>query len=110
MITTAEGELCDWYAVDELGIVQNDPRYTSVQKHLEHRLLTASATVDGNDVTMNEDDGSVNALVPLSVVNTRGFDLPKTGSRGNWMFPVIGLSVAAAAAGVVFFLRKRRGA
>ena len=110
VIAAAEGELCDWYAVDELGVVQNDPRYTSVQKHLEHRLLTASATVDGNDVTMNEDDGSVNALVPLSVVNTRGFDLPKTGSRGNWMFPVIGLSVAAAAAGVVFFLRKRRGA
>ena len=33
------------------------------QKHLEHYLLTASATVDSNKVNMTEDGGSVNALV-----------------------------------------------
>ena len=42
------------------------------------KLLTASATVNGKDVTMT--DG--NAIVPLSVVNNPGFDLPKTGGRG----------------------------
>ena len=39
------------------------------------KLLTASATVNGKDVTMS--DG--NAIVPLTVVNNPGFDLPKTG-------------------------------
>ena len=108
VIEANDGESCDWYENDTLGVVQNDPRYTHIQKHLEHRLLTASAAVDGNNVDMTEDNGSVNALVPLTVVNTKGFDLPRTGSRGNWMFPVIGFAVAGIAAGVVFLLRKKR--
>ena len=42
------------------------------------KLLTASATVNGKDVTMT--DG--NAVVTLTVVNNPGFDLPRTGGRG----------------------------
>ena len=45
------------------------------------KLLTASATVNGKDVTMT--DG--NAIVPLTVLNNPGFNLPKTGGRGVWM-------------------------
>lgn len=41
------------------------------QKHLEHCLLTASAKVDSNTVTMDADGESANAIVPLTVVNTR---------------------------------------
>ena len=74
------------------------------QKHLEHHLLTASATVDGNKVNMLEDDGSVNASVPLTVVNTRGFDLPKTGDNGTWMFSVIGIVMMAGAACFILVL------
>ena len=106
VITSVEDELCDCYD-DELGVIQNDERYTHIQKHMEHKLLTASATVDENDVNMEADGGSVNALAPLTVVNTRGFDLPRTGSNGNWMFPVIGLSVAAVAVVVFLILRKK---
>ena len=102
-------DLCDIYASDVLGLIQNDPRYATVindtgdlknmpQKHLEHHLLTASATVDGNKVNMLEDDGSVNASVPLKVVNTRGFDLPQTGDNGTWMFSVVGILMMAGAA------------
>ena len=113
-------DLCDIYASDVLGLIQNDPRYATVindtgdlknmpQKHLEHHLLTASATVDGNDVNMLEDNGSVNAIVPLKVVNTRGFDLPQTGDNGTWMFSVIGiLLMAGAAAVIVMTARKKR--
>ena len=115
-------ELCDIYASDVLGLVQNDPRYATIindtgdlknmpQKHLEHHLLTASATVDGNDVNMLEDDGSVNAVVPLKVVNTRGFDLPQTGDHGTWMFSVIGILLMAGAAVVIIMTsRKKRTA
>ena len=112
-------DLCDIYASDVLGLIQNDPRYATIvndtgdlknmpQKHLEHHLLTASATVDGNDVTMLEDEGSVNASVPLTVVNTRGFDLPQTGDNGTWMFSVIGIMLMAGAAVVIFAVSRKK--
>ena len=115
-------DLCDIYAYDVLGLIQNDPRYATVindtgdlknmpQKHLEHHLLTASATVDGNKVNMLEDDGSVNASVPLKVVNTRGFDLPQTGDNGTWMFSVVGiLMMAGAACFLLVLVTKKRTA
>ena len=58
------------------------------------KLLTASATVNGKDVTMT--DG--NAIVPLTVLNNPGFDLPKTGGRGVWMYTVGGVLLLSAAA------------
>ena len=108
IVSEESDTLCDFYDSDALGVIQNDPRYTHIQKHLEHKLLTAHAKVDGNAVDMKEDDGSVNAIVPLTVVNTKGFDLPRTGSRGTWIYPVVGVCVARLAAGAVFFLKKKR--
>ena len=74
------------------------------QKHLEHHLLTASATVDGNAVTMLADNGSANAEAPLRVVNTRGFDLPKTGDNGTWTLTICGTLLILCAAGCIVFL------
>lgn len=120
VISVEEDKDCDIYEEDVLGVLQNDPRYSfdgNLDLHLEnipqdqlaHKLLTASATVDGNDVTMNEDDDSDNAIVPLTVVNTRGFDLPPTGERGMWLYPVIGLvGMAGAATVIVLFGKKRK--
>ena len=68
------------------------------------KLLTASATVNGKDVTMS--DG--NAIVPLTVVNNPGFDLPKTGGYGTWMFTVGGVALLGAAAFVVIRSRKHK--
>lgn len=101
--------LCDIYESDVLGLIQNDPRYAEIikdtgdlknmpQKHLEHKLMTASATVGGKKVNMVEDNGSVNAEAPLTVVNTRGFDLPKTGDHGTWMYSIGGVLLMAVAA------------
>ena len=109
---------CTIYGTDVLGLVQNDPRFANVpagqfqnmpQRHLEHKLLTASATVDGNDVTMVSDNGSFSALAPFTVVNTKGFDLPQTGSRGTWMYPVIGCTMLTLCViGIVIVVRKKR--
>ena len=66
------------------------------------QLLTASATVNGKDVTMTDS----NAIVPLTVVNNPGFDLPKTGSYGTWMFTVGGMMLLGAAAFIVLRSRK----
>lgn len=112
-------ELCNIYSSDVLGLVQNDPRYASVikdigdlhtipQKHLEHHLLTASSTVDGKAVTMLADGNSQNAEAPLSVVNTKGFDLPQTGDHGTWIYSVGGILMMAAAASVIFFVVRKK--
>ncbi len=117
--------LCDIYTKDTLGVLQNDPHYcfgnaqtssltdadgganlslTGIpQRYLEHYLLTAYTVVDANDVTMLEDDGSENAIAPLTVVNTRGFDLPKTGDNGVMIYTVGGI-VLMAGAGLVIIL------
>ncbi len=72
-------------------------------------LKTATAKVDGKDVAMTEDNSSVSALVPLTVTNTRGFDLPKTGGRGNALIYGLGIAALLTAGGItVFYLRKRR--
>ena len=118
IISKAEGaNACPIYGTDTLGLVQNDPRFASIpagmfhnmpQRHLEHKLLTASATVDGNDVSMLSDNGSASALAPFNVINTKGFDLPQTGSRGTWMYPVIGFTVLAlCVVGIIVIARKR---
>lgn len=68
---------------------------------------TATATVGGKAVTMNADDnGSLTAKVPLTVVNSKGFDLPATGGRGIALFTIAGIAIVAAA-GSLLFMRKR---
>ena len=67
------------------------------------KLLTASATVNGKDVTMTDS----NAVVPLTVVNNPGFDLPKTGGYGTWMFTIGGVALLGAAAFIVIHSRKQ---
>ena len=127
-------EICDIYKSDVVGLVQNDPRYAKEiideaiakgyiktdgkladilnnmpQKQLEHHLLTASATVDGNDVNMLEDNGSENAHAPLTVVNTRGFDLPSTGDRGVWMYGLLGvLLMTGSIVSIIVTTRKKK--
>lgn len=126
-------ELCDIYTEDVVGLIQNDPRYTEAiineaiakgyiktdgnladilnnmpQKYMEHHLLTASATVDGNDVNMLEDNGSVNAHAPLTVVNTRGFDLPETGDRGTLMFSILGILVMAGSLTCIVLANRKK--
>ena len=72
-------------------------------------LKTATAKVNGKDVAMTEDNGSVSALVPLTVTNTCGFDLPKTGGKGNALIYGLGIVALLTAGGItLFYLRKRR--
>ena len=68
------------------------------------KLPTASATVNGKDASMT--DG--NAIVPLTVVNNPGFDLPKTGGYGVWMFTIGGVALLGAAAFIVIRSRKHK--
>ena len=119
VIAKAESDQsCAIYGKDAVGLIQNDPRFASVpagayhnmpQKHLDHKMLTAASKVDKNAVNMSADGESTNAFAVLTVINTRGFDLPQTGSYGNWMFPVFGLSgLALAILGMYLVSRKKQ--
>ena len=101
---------CGIYGTDVLGLVQNDPRYRSFDgyKALAHVMLTASATVDGDDVEMNASGESTNAIVPLTVINTRGPELPKTGDNGVWRYSVYGILLMVAAAGAILLITRRK--
>ena len=66
------------------------------------KLLMASGSVNGDAVDM--EDG--NAIVPLTVINNPGFDLPKTGGYGTWMFTVGGCMLLGVAAFIVVRGRK----
>ena len=66
------------------------------------KLLTASGSVNGDAVDLE----SGNAIVPLTVINNPGFDLPKTGGYGTWMFSVGGCMLLGVAAFIVVRGRK----
>ena len=68
------------------------------------KLLTATGTVNGKDISMTEG----NAIVPLTVINNPGFDLPKTGGYGTWMFTIGGVALLGAAAFIVIRSRKHK--
>ena len=100
-----DGDIASYYAeiINDTGDLKNMP-----QVHLEHHLLTVSATVDSNPVNMLSDNGSDNAEAPLKVVNTRGFDLPETGDNGTWIFGAAGVMLIAGALVVMMIAMKKK--
>ena len=119
VLSQAESDsLCSVYGTDALGLMQNDPRYANVapgqyhnmpQKQFAHKLLTASSTIDGKKVNMKNDENSPNAFSGLTVINTRGFDLPQTGGTGNLIFPLVGISgFMLAVLGIFLVCRKKK--
>ena len=106
---TVNGLEDDGYTLTE---VKTDAGYTllksPVQVVITKSGATVSATVDGNAVNMSAVGTSAHALVPFTIINTRGFDLPQTGGTGNWLFPVIGLSMLAVCiTGIVILMKKK---
>lgn len=79
--------------------------------HCGAALRTATAKVNGKGVTMQEDDGSVNAVAPLTIMNNRNFSLPKTGGNSALLLTGLGLfaMVSAAGMGIVYLRKKRHG-
>lgn len=114
VITAAEdaSRPCGIYGSDVLGLVQNDPRYETFDgyKELTHVMLSASATVSGKAVDMKASGESVNAIVPLTVINTRGPELPRTGDNGVWMYGVIGGGMMLLALVVIILASRKKKA
>ena len=49
-------------------------------------------------------------MVPMTVINTRGPELPKTGDNGVWRYGVFGILLMAAAAAMITLVVKNRKA
>ena len=49
---------------------------------------------------------SANALVPFTIVNERGFQIPMTGDNGLFLLPLMGM---AAGSGLLVLLLASRG-
>ena len=98
----------DEYTVTEIKTADG---YTLLKKGIavviSRKDASASAAVDGKQAAMLADNGSANALVPLSEVNTSGFDLPATGDRGVWMYGLAGILPMTASAACIIIARKR---
>ena len=119
-ISTSETtDSCTVYSTDLLGVIQNDPRYQGkilksqqnerfTQPTPEHRLLTASATVNNDAVTMLTDGDSDNAAAALGVVNTRGFDIPSTGGSSALILTICGAALVTSGVLCIVILLNRR--
>ena len=111
----------DNYTITE---VQTDDGYTLLKDAIEvvisvhedgeicdicgQSSLTATATVNGDTIIMTEDNGSLSAIVPLTVIITKNFDLPQTGDNGIWMYGAIGILLMAGAIALIFFAARKK--
>ena len=98
----------DYNLLEDVITVDIDTKYTP---GVQVGSLTATATVDGHSAAMEAMGDSGNALVPLTVLNTRGFDLPKTGGKGTLVTTVVGIVLAGGMLTGCIALRfwKRKG-
>lgn len=67
----------------------------------DEALLAGMANINGKNAAMKD------GIASLTVVNTRGFNLPQTGSYGTWMFTVCGILVMGAAAFMLLKLSRK---
>ena len=58
--------------------------------------------------TTRKASGDTKAQAPLTVVNTRGFDLPKTGDNGTMMITLAGVLLMAGSVTVLLILNKKK--
>ncbi len=63
------------------------PCTTEGCSHTDHKFISATATVNGDAVTMR----GRNAIVPLTIVNERGYEVPATGDGGTFLLPLLGI-------------------
>lgn len=100
---------------------QSGAVYNGHLQYTVNKTVTAAATVNGDKVSMlacsltdadedgdkKDDSTSKDAIVPMTIVNSKGFNLPKTGGDGTLMM-VIGGGAALAIAVVAIAAYKKK--
>ena len=95
----------DYNLLEDVITVDIDTKYTP---GVQVGSLTATAKVDGYAATMEAMGDSGNALVPLTVLNTRGFDMPGMGGTGTMVTTVLGIVLAGGMLTVSIILLFKR--
>ena len=67
----------------------------------------AGASVNGNACTMYNDGESLNAVVTLSVINNKGFELPPTGDSSLWIVSLVAAMLATGAIIILSIAKKK---
>lgn len=80
--------------------------YNKISTPIE--IIIADSNYDGG-VEVEEED-LVNGLVPVTVQNSQGFELPTTGGIGTVLFTAVGVVLMGAGLVMFFLNRKRRKA
>lgn len=95
----------DYNLLEDVITVDIDTKYTP---GVQVGSLTATAKVDSYAATMEAVGESGNAVVPLTVLNTRGFDMPETGGTGTMVTTVLGIVLAGGMLTVSIILLFKR--
>lgn len=116
-----KGMEADTYVLTETAtdnkyqLLENDIRIkiTAVESAVDcetclSKLLTASAVVNDQAVTMTEDNGSLSALVPLTIINYTETRIPNTGATGMTVLVAGGMILAFGSIAILAFSRKSK--
>ena len=68
---------------------------------------SVTAVVGGKNVTLQEDGTSLNAIIPVAVVNHKGFELPVTGDLGTSMFTMLGVAMVVIVTALLVMRRRK---
>lgn len=74
----------------------------------EGEKVCATAVVDGIDASMSPLNGSADARVDISIINSKSFLLPQTGGTGLYMVTIFGVVIVAI--GCVMFTKRKKDA
>lgn len=89
--------------------------YVLLKKPVEIKIVgdnanvdgSATAVVGGKNVTLQEDGTSLNAIIPVAVVNHKGFELPVTGDLGTSMFTMLGVAMVVIVTALLVMRRRK---
>lgn len=89
--------------------------YVLLKKPVEIKITGDNANVDGSatavvgdkNVTLQEDGTSLNAIIPVAVVNHKGFELPVTGDLGTSMFTMLGVAMVVIVTALLVMRRRK---
>lgn len=111
----------DEYTITE---IKTDKGYTLLKKAIKVNIsvsdsselcsvcgkngLIASSTLNGGSITMEEDNGSLHALVPFKVINHKGFYIPSTGAEGVFELALFAVILLSGSIAFTMFLRHKR--
>ena len=93
---------------DRLNTTSGEGRPPGKIAMAEGNVVSATATVDEQDVNLGKHGSSENAVVGLSILNSKSWFLPQTGGNGFRFLPIFGMIVAVTGISVIVIKRRKK--